>query len=286
LLTHPLNLLETLYCLIEPILQFVPDLLAALFGLAFGSFLNVCITRLPKGESVVRPRSHCRNCAWTLPWYDNMPLLSWIKLHGRCRSCRTAIPWRYPLVEAALAALWVACLQHFGASEECVKAAILCFLLLGLAITDLEKLLLPDALTLPGLVAGLALSVLLAPGFPEADYWHSFVMSAVGAGLGAGILLVIAAAYWLARRKQGMGLGDVKLLAMIGAFLGPMQVLLVLIVGTVATSLAALVWLLLRKFPGKWMQKPMPYGTFLALAGIFALFFGEPIVKWYLGLGS
>jgi leader peptidase (prepilin peptidase)/N-methyltransferase len=259
--------------------------MAAVFGLIFGSFLNVCITRLPQGESVQHPRSHCRNCPRMLPWYENIPVFSWLALHGCCRGCGTPIPWRYPLVEAALAAMWAAAFHLYGASPAGAKAGLLCFLLLGLLFTDLETFLLPDAMTLPGIAVGLIFSA-LAPQ----DRLQHLLMSLAGAALGGGILLIISGVYYLLRKRHGLGMGDVKLLAMIGAFLGPATVLLVLFLGTIATAVASVLWLIVqrvRKTPmGRWAEHPMPYGTFLAAAGIVALFWGGNILKWYLGINS
>jgi leader peptidase (prepilin peptidase)/N-methyltransferase len=216
-----------------------------------------------------------------LPWFENIPVISWVALRGRCRGCGTTIPWRYPFVEASLAALWVACFLRWGTTPAGAHAAILCFLLLGLAFTDLETLLLPDKMTLYGAAFALVLSFLPA-GAPI-----DWLRSVEGFALGGGILLLISGAYYVLRRQQGMGMGDVKLLAMIGAFLGPAPVLLVLFLGTIATAIAAIVWLVLRILRkgdmGRWSQHPMPYGTFLALAGIFVQFYGLPILKWYMG---
>jgi leader peptidase (prepilin peptidase) / N-methyltransferase len=250
--------------------------MAALLGLVFGSFLNVCITRLPLHESISHPPSHCRNCARTLAWFENFPVASWLILRGRCRTCGVPIPWRYPVVEAALAALWLECFRRFGATPAGFQAALLCFLLLGLAITDLETMLLPDTMTLTGLLAGLLIAF-------RSDTLTTPLHAAEGAALGAAILLLISGAYYLFRRRQGVGMGDVKLLAMIGAFLGPAQMLLAFFLGTVATAIAAIAWLLLRRFPGRWSEQPLPYGTFLSLAGIFSLFWGPKILAWYLG---
>lgn len=253
--------------------------MAAAFGLVFGSFLNVCITRLPLGESIVTPGSHCRRCRAPIHWEDNIPLLSWFLLQGRCRICSVEIPWRYPAVELGLAVLWVMCAIHFGPTLAGLRAAVLCFMLLGLMVTDLETLLLPNLMTIPGLILGVALFTLQSN-----DRWQAFKLSLEGAAVGGGVLLLIAGAYYLVRRKQGMGLGDVKLLAMIGAFLGPLPVLLTFLIGTIATALAALVWLAMRRNPLKWMQQPMPYGTFLSAAGIYGLFWGQKTIEWYLGI--
>jgi leader peptidase (prepilin peptidase)/N-methyltransferase len=268
---------RTLYLGIATPASFVPPAMAALLGLVFGSFLNVCITRLPLHESIQHPRSHCRNCARTLPWFENIPLLSWLLLRGRCRGCKLTISWRYPLVEVSLAALWLECYRRFGATPAGFCAALLCFLLLGLAFTDLELFLLPDAMTLTGLLAGIMAAFLRGT-------LRTPMQAIEGACLGAAILLLISGAYYLLRRKQGMGMGDVKLLAMIGAFLGPAPVLLVFFLGTIATAVAAIAWLVVRRFPGRWNQQPMPYGTFLSLAGIFSLFWGPRLLAWYLGI--
>ena len=253
--------------------------MAALLGLVFGSFLNVCITRLPLHESISHPPSHCRNCARTLAWFENFPVASWLILRGRCRTCGVPIPWRYPVVEAALAALWLECFRRFGATPAGFQAALLCFLLLGLAFTDLETMLLPDAMTLTGLLAGLLIAF-------RSDTLTTPLHAAEGAALGAAILLLISGTYYLFRRRQGVGMGDVKLLAMIGAFLGPAQMLLAFFLGTIATAIAAIAWLLLGRFPGRWSEQPLPYGTFLSLAGIFSLFWGPKILGWYLSVGS
>ena len=253
--------------------------MAALLGLVFGSFLNVCITRLPLHESISHPPSHCRNCARTLAWFENFPVASWLILRGRCRTCGVPIPWRYPVVEAALAALWLECFRRFGATPAGFQAALLCFLLLGLAFTDLETMLLPDTMTLTGLLAGLLIAF-------RSDTLTTPLHAAEGAALGAAILLLISGTYYLFRRRQGVGMGDVKLLAMIGAFLGPAQMLLAFFLGTIATAIAAIAWLLLRRFPGRWSEQPLPYGTFLSLAGIFSLFWGPKILAWYLSVGS
>lgn len=265
------------YLLIATPSSFVPAAIAFLLGLLFGSFLNVCISRLPMDESIQHPRSHCRNCAQTLTWFENIPFASWLVLRGKCRACKAAIPWRYPVVELALAGLWLECFRRYGPTPAGFCAALLCFLLLGLAFTDLETFLLPDAMTLTGLLAGLL-----------AAFVHGTLrtplQAAAGACLGAATLLLIAGIYYLFRRREGMGMGDVKLLAMIGAFLGPAQVLLVFFLATLATAVAALVWLAVKRFPGRWSQHPLPYGTFLSLAGIVTLFCGPRILAWYLNI--
>ena len=163
----------------------IASALACMLGLVFGSFLNVCITRLPRGESVSHPPSHCRSCRRPLAWFENFPVVSWLALRGRCRTCGVAIPWRYPLVEIALACLWLECYRRFGTSPKGFCAALLCFLLLALAFTDWETMLLPDALTLPGLAAGVVIAF-------RADTLTTPRNAAAGAALGAALLLVIS----------------------------------------------------------------------------------------------
>jgi leader peptidase (prepilin peptidase)/N-methyltransferase len=262
-----------------PTPPFVP--LAALFGLLFGSFLNVCITRLPRRESVVTPSSHCRRCKVPIRAKDNIPVLSFFLLRGKCRRCEAKIPWRYPAVEFSLGLLWLICALDFGPTLLGLRAAMLCFLLVGLFVTDLETLLLPDWLTLPGIVLGVILFA-----FVGDDIGTGIIISLFGAAVGAGLLLVIAGAYYLVRRQQGLGMGDVKLLALIGAFLGMQQVLLTFFVGTIATALGAMVWFFFRGGTRKWLQQPLPYGSFLCAAGIYAIFFGDATLKWYMRISG
>jgi leader peptidase (prepilin peptidase)/N-methyltransferase len=259
----------------------------ALFGLAIGSFLNVCIVRLPIGESVVRPASHCRRCGAPVAARDNIPVLSWLLLRGKCRACGTTIHWQYPAVESATCVLFVMCCLQFPLGLA-VAWALLCFLLLGLAVMDSQTLLLPDAFTLPGLLAGLAFSV-LRPGLELGDWSGGAAIHAAGLGLvaasaAAAVLLLIAGVYWLARRRMGMGMGDVKLLAMLGAWLGLEQAGLVLFLGVVAGALYGLGLLLMgrgrnREPAGQLM---VPFGTMLSLAGIYSVFLGERTLHWYL----
>ncbi len=264
--------------------------LTFVLGLMFGSFLNVCITRLPLGESIVRPRSHCRDCGRTLAWWENLPLLSWIGLRGRCSGCGAPIAWRYPLVELGLASLWMFCVWHFGLTLPALHAAVLCFLLVGLLCTDAETMLLPDALTLPGIALGLALRT--AAAAPH-DRMHALLTGVAGAVVGALTLLAIYGIYYLLRRRAGLGWGDIKLVAMLGAFLGPMGVALTFAVGTLLAALAAVVLLIqLRARGGQledetashWMTRALPFGSFLCVAGIFTIFWGQITLNWYFHL--
>jgi leader peptidase (prepilin peptidase)/N-methyltransferase len=206
-----------------------------LFGLAFGSFLNVCIARLPRHESIVRPASHCPACAKPIRAWDNLPLLSWIILRGRCRNCGWPIPWRYPLVELGTAILFLLAYLTFGLTLQAAGMALLCFTLFGLAVMDAETLLLPDAFTLPGIVLGVIFSGLTGG-------WRAAGWSAAYAVGGAALILLIRGTYWLVRRREGMGLGDAKLFALIAAWLGPWQSLLVLFLGVVTAAVFSLLW--------------------------------------------
>jgi leader peptidase (prepilin peptidase)/N-methyltransferase len=244
-----------------------------IFGLMVGSFLNVCIGRLPAGESVVRPPSHCPQCRTPIAWYDNIPVLSYLVLGGKCRACKAPISLRYPVVEIVTGAAFV--LQGFAIGDDwALLAARLVFtaLLIVLFGTDLETMRLPDVLTLPGIVAGLAFSLWLPPGISAA---------LIGAALGAGILYAIRWLWYQWKGIEAMGLGDVKMLAMIGAFLGWQQVLVVLFLASLA---GALIGLTLAAIRARTMASKLPFGTFLALGAYVASLAGEPLMRWYLGL--
>jgi leader peptidase (prepilin peptidase)/N-methyltransferase len=249
------------------------DIYAALIGLIAGSYLNVVIYRLPRGVSTVTPRSGCPSCGAPIRAWDNLPLVSFLLLGGRCRSCRASIGWRYPLVEAVTAVLFVCCLERFGLSLAALAAAFFCCLMIALALIDLEHFLLPDRLTLPGIAVGLALQ----PWLPWGGFWHA----AAGAVLGAAILLAIWGAWYLLRHEEGMGLGDAKMLALIGAFLGWQATLLTLFFASFA---GAVTGLLLMWRGGLGMRSKLPFGSFLALGGLAALFVGREVVAWYTGL--
>lgn len=246
---------------------------AGLVGLVVGSYLNVLVHRLPLGQSTVRPRSRCPACGAAIRARDNLPVLSWLLLRGRCRDCGAAISPRYPLIEAATGTLFAACVLCFGFAPEAAAAAVLGTLLLALAAIDLDHFLLPDKLTLPGIALGLVAQWLLPSG--------SLVAGLRGALVGAGLLLAIAGAWELLRGVEGMGLGDVKMLAMVGAFLGAGGVLLTLVLGTLAGSVVGLALVARR---GTDLQAQLPFGVFLAAGGLVALFAGEPLIGAYLGL--
>jgi len=262
------------------------NLLAGIFvgllGLAFGSFLNVCIWRLPRHESVAAGRSRCPECGATIRAMDNIPLLSFLVLRGRCRNCGARISWRYPAIELATAALWLLCWLEFGLSLEGAGMAVFCFLALGLAAMDAETMTLPDAFTLPGIVLGVVYSgVICDGGWPER--LRCAAISLGWAACAAVVILAIRGLYWLVRRREGMGMGDAKLFAMIAAWLGPKNAVLAFFLGVVGGTVFGVFWLGLRKGEDKASAR-VPLGSFLCAAAIFAAFEGQAVVEWYLGL--
>jgi leader peptidase (prepilin peptidase)/N-methyltransferase len=244
----------------------------AWLGLAVGSFLNVCIHRLPRGASVVNPPSRCPRCGYQLHWYDNIPVLSWAWLRGRCRTCRAPISIRYPIIELVTMVVFLVHLWLFGWTVlMAVRLAFACALIVLFAI-DLEHHLLPNAITLPGIAAGLIVSFIVPPGPRDA---------VLGTLLGGGVLWLIGEAYYRYAGQEGMGGGDVKMLAMIGAFLGWKLVLVTLVLSSVAGSVIGLLMIALRRGG---MKYALPYGTFLALGALAASLLGDRIVAWYVGM--
>ncbi len=263
-------------------LNLLAGIFVALLGLAFGSFLNVCIWRLPRHESVAAGRSRCPECGAAIRAVDNVPLLSYVVLRARCRDCGAGISWRYPAIELATAALWMLCWLEFGISVEGAGMAVFCFLALGLAAMDAETMLLPNAFTLPGIALGVIYTGTICDGG-----WLGQLRCA-GVALGwavcaAGVILAIRGLYWLVRRREGMGLGDAKLFAMIAAWLGPVNAALALFLAVVAGAVYGIFWVSLRKGEDKASAR-VPLGSFLCAAAIFAAFEGGPVVEWYLGL--
>lgn len=249
--------------------------LAGAFGLLFGSFLNVCIVRWPALESVVRPRSRCPQCGNLIAWYDNIPVASWVVLRARCRHCRLPIPWRYPLVELAVGVLWAVCAWTYGPELEALRAAVFGTLLIGIAMTDAREYIIPDEFSVGGTVIGLLFAVALLwmqPADPHALAWLPAV---IGAATGFVLLWVIAFAGEKILGQEAMGGGDIKMMAMIGAFLGWRGVLLTLFLGAL---LGTLIFLPL-KLAGK--QKLVPFGIFLAIGAAACWIFGPAILAWY-----
>jgi len=253
-----------------------PDTIAAFalaaFGLCIGSFLNVVIHRLPRGTSVVTPPSRCPGCNYQLRWSDNVPVLSWVFLRGRCRKCKAPISVRYPIVEILTMLMFLLHLWVFGWSALMAVRVVFATALIALFAIDLEHQLLPNAITLPGIVVGLIASLVLPPGIVDAI---------LGTLLGYGILWAIAAAYYRYSGQEGMGGGDLKMLAMIGAFLGWKQVLLTLVLASVGGSLMGLLVIAIKRGG---MKLALPFGTFLALGALAASLVGDRILAWYLGM--
>lgn len=246
---------------------------AAVVGLCVGSFLNVVAWRLPRGESIVRPRSRCPHCSSPIAARDNVPLLSFAILRGRCRSCGEPIAWRYPAVEAGSGLLWLASWLVFGPTLDGLLAAVFCSLMLVLAIIDAGHLLLPDPLTYGGIGLGLAGSFAVS--------WTTPRDALFGAAVGAGALLLLIGLWYLLRQVRGMGLGDVKMLAAIGAFLGVGGMLLTLFLASLIGALAGLL-LMVRGRLG-WSSR-LPFGVFLAVGAVVSLFFGPRLIAAYTSL--
>jgi leader peptidase (prepilin peptidase)/N-methyltransferase len=280
------------------------ELLGFVLGLLFGSFLNVCISRLPTHRSIVKPRSHCMACGHSIRWFDNLPVLSWIVLRGRCRDCKARISWRYPAVELAVG-LWFARAgaQLWGYwnigtissgdiypsfsmslpySAQVISIAILGFLLIGLMVMDWQTQRLPDAFTLTGIAIGFALTCVRAIFHLPHECPSTIILDRIAAIAGAAlILLLVRWGYKALRKRDGMGLGDVKLLAMIAAFLGFGQMLLALFVGVITASVYGIVLMARRRAGG---ASKLPLGSFLAAGGLFAALFGPRIIAWYMEL--
>lgn len=240
-------------------------------GALFGSFSNVLIHRLPRNLSVVAPRSACPSCRAPIAWYDNVPVLSWLLLRGRCRHCAAPISPRYPLVELAGAGCAVAGLLRFGFTVEGLGAAVFLLLLLDIAIIDWEHMIIPHTLSIAGMVSGLVLAFL--GGGPGAG------PAILGLLIGVGVVLGISQGWKLVRGVAGMGFGDVMLMGMVGAFLGPWGVPTVLCGG----ALLGTIWVLVAGRGRIDGTAKLPFGTFLAVAAAVILMVGEPLAAWYLG---
>jgi leader peptidase (prepilin peptidase)/N-methyltransferase len=290
---------------------------AALAGLAFGSFLNVCVTRWPEEESTVAPRSHCRNCGHMLAWWENVPVVSWIALRGRCRSCGAWIGWRYPLAELAVAALWavltwrflalalnpgipaIAPALHWNLYNEVgrtITLFIFFWTLIAVAILDAEYLWIPDWLTIPGILLGVASEMTYEI---VGDQYSAALLSSplqtagrialrclAGVLAAAGLILLIRWIYRLTRKREGIGLGDAKLMAMLAAWLGFGGALLAFCIGVVLGAAVAVIALGLPSSRAadheEWALKKMPLGTFLCIGGIVSGLWGKPLIAAYL----
>ncbi len=246
------------------------SLFAFLVGLSIGSFLNVCIYRLPRRESIVFPGSHCPDCHKAIAFYDNIPLASFLLLAGRCRFCRTSISWRYPLVEAVNGIGYLFVLRQFGASPVAIVYALFFSSLLVITFIDLSHQIIPDVITLPGIVMGLIASATLLPvGLTDA---------LVGLFLGGGLFYGIAALSLIILKKEGMGGGDIKFIAMIGAFLGWRGGLLTIFLASLTGSLVGLLLIFIQ---GRRRVERIPFGPFLAAGALIVLFLQERILHLY-----
>lgn len=263
------------WTLVEPVASFF----VVVFGFVLGSFLNVCIHRLPLGLSVVSPRSRCPGCEAGIAWYDNLPVLSWLILRGRCRHCGTSISWRYPFVETLSALALLGCWLAFGPSAAWAISAGFSLAMIALFFTDFDHQLLPDAITLTGCATGLA--VAWFNPFLSGIGWERLWSAVGGAGVGAGVLWGVGALYSRLRGVEAMGLGDVKMMAMVGAFAGPTGVLFTIFA---ASTAGAVVGLLLIPVRGRSLQDKLPFGCFLAPAAWLALLFGREAVAAYFRL--
>jgi len=290
-------------------IRILGTIFAGLLGLAFGSFLNVCLSRWPAGESVVRPRSHCRNCDHVLAWWENVPLVSWLALRGRCRKCGAGIGWRYPVVELAVGTTWAVhawlfldwpndWLAHpFHYPERPfveVGWAIFLWLLVALAALDAEHFWLPDKVTIPGILLGIFQTVLInrilyrmfydfgPPTLPPIPGALRRVVETLAAAV---LILLIRWLYKLIRKREGMGLGDARLMAMLAAWLGLPGALLAFGLGAILGSVVALALLAVpaaRRGSESWGGVKLPFGTFLCIGGIVSALWGQSMIAAYL----
>jgi leader peptidase (prepilin peptidase)/N-methyltransferase len=286
-------------------IRILGTIFVGLLGLAFGSFLNVCLSRWPTGESIVRPRSHCRQCNRTLAWWENVPFISWLALRGRCRTCRAWIGWRYPMVESVVAVLWtLAAWQAFNPTDimdvpsermpmALITALLTLFfywLLMALAVLDAEHLWLPNWLTWPGIVLGYilfnatvdldesALKIGMGPFYAAISRLLEILAAAA-------LILLIRWLYWLIRHREGIGLGDAKLMALLAAWLGLPGALLSLVLGVTLGALVAVVLLIVpsaRRDSETWALSKLSLGTFLCIGGIVSSLWGQTILSAYL----
>lgn len=260
-------------------LQLLIALYVAVFGLIVGSYLNVVIYRLPLGKSTVLPRSRCPACGAPIRALDNLPVLSYLLLRGRCRSCGAVIGWRYPAIEALTALLLVGCYIAYGLTIQTVVAAVFVCLMVVLAMIDVDHMILPDRITWPGIALGFLAHAVMAVVLRLP--WSLLMEPLLGALLGGGLLLAIYGLWWLIRREEGMGLGDAKMMALIGSFLGWKALLVAFFFAVLSGSIVGLI---LMQGTGQGMKTRLPFGAFLALGGIIALFAGPAIIDFYLRL--
>ena len=264
------------------------------FGLVVGSFLNVCIVRLPRGGSIVTPPSHCPRCQSGIKFYDNIPVISFLLLRGKCRKCGEPISWQYPLVELmnALFYLWI--VSEFGLGGEAFLMMALCSSLIVITVIDYDHMIIPDIITLPGMLVGLSLAPFFMSSLGDplpfnlgnllpntGPYMTGFLNSLIGLLLGGFPLLAIGWIWEKLRHVEAMGGGDVKLMGMVGSFLGWKGALLTIMLGALTGSVAGALLIVLKRHK---MGKLIPFGPFLAVGAVASAFFGPDIISWYLGL--
>ena len=248
-------------------------IVSIIFGAMVGSFLNVCICRLPKEESIIWPGSHCPHCKNPIKFYDNIPLLSYLLLKGRCRYCDASISIQYPIVEAITALSSLFLFMSFGVSLTFIYYFSFVAALIVITVIDLCHQIIPDVISLPGIGVGLLASLFI----PQITFFNSLI----GVLLGGGSLFLVATVYQWLFKREGMGGGDVKLLAMIGAFLGWKAVILTILLSSLIGSITGIIIMILK---GKDFKYAIPFGPFLSLGAVIALFWGETLIRWYLWL--
>jgi len=293
------------------------DVLVFCFGLVIGSFLNVCIVRIPQHKSIVLPSSACPQCGAKIQPYDNIPVVSWMFLGGRCRNCKARISPMYPIVELMTAALFWGCYRVFGLTVESLKWAVFSAIMIVLVFTDLRDFILPDRVNYTGLVLALGLSLAVPPTDGTAEWLthHTFHSSLpapvlsladalIGAALGSGLLWIVSELYFRFRGREGMGFGDIKMMLMAGAFLGPKRTFLMILAGSLLGSVLGLFVLSFLYLAG-WKKSvatrgnrmglgpvarlrcvlvrryQLPFGSYLGVAGLAVVFWGSPVVSWY-----
>lgn len=269
----------------------IVDSFVLAIGLVIGSFLNVCILRIPAGKSIVLPPSACPQCGAPIRPYDNIPVVSYLLLRGKCRGCKTPISPMYPLVELLTAVLFFGCFWAFGLTIDTLKWCLFSALMIVLVFTDLRERILPDVVNFVGLGLGFIFSLFMRPSdgtarlvaylaFPSLHSMRliSLLDALLGAAAGGGLLWLVMEAYFRLRHREGMGLGDVKMMLMVGAFLGLKRTMLTIFAGSLLGTLLGVAFILAR---GKKSDYELPFGTFLGMAAILVVFFGTPFMNWY-----
>ena len=249
------------------------NIISIVFGALVGSFLNVCIFRLPKGESIIWPGSHCPQCKNPIQFYDNLPLVSYILLKGKCRHCKKTISFQYPFVEGITALSSFFLIMKFGPSLSYLAYFAFVAALIVITVIDLHHQIIPDVISLPGIGLGLLASLMI----PQITFSNSLI----GTLLGGGSLFIVGTLYQWLFKREGMGGGDVKLLAMIGAFLGWKAVILTILLSSLIGSIIGIILMVIK---GKDFKYAIPFGPFLSLGAIISLFYGQNMINWYLYL--